>query len=428
MLKALKFYAAIACFLIVGPLAAQEKAGPAVAKPYQRIAEERGGAVVTLEMAVREFAPPKPEQPTIFMAAAVHIGERAFYESLQAFLDQQDVVLFEGVKPAGSGNLAHEAELSDERKAAATKRRIRFIAIALRRYQSGDGSLPANLGALAGESEPRIGHLIRESMIDAWGRELILKTDGEAAALKNRFDVVSLGSDGAEGGEGAAADLKFSQQKPLRRSEVEETGEGIQAKLAEAMDLVFQLDAMDHNKPNWRNSDLSIDQVQARLADSGADTEIFATLDGTSFLAKAADLLLGIMSATPGSRGMMRLVMIEVLSKADLFLDQVPGEMGELMKVILDDRNEVVLQDLKAVLEKEPGVKTMAIIYGAGHLPGLERALVEDLGYTPNGDTWRAAMRVDAKEVGMTAAQFKQMRSATSQMFEQQIKRSRRGR
>ena len=41
--------------------------------------------------------------------------------------------------------------------------------------------------------------------------------------------------------------------------------------MAEAFGLVFQLDAMNHDGPAWRNSDMSIDQVQRRLDQAGAE-------------------------------------------------------------------------------------------------------------------------------------------------------------
>ena len=70
--------------------------------PYTRVVESADGSSVSLEMAVREFAPGKDGQPRVFLAGAVHIGDQSFYEKLQAFLDQKDLVLFEGVKPPGS--------------------------------------------------------------------------------------------------------------------------------------------------------------------------------------------------------------------------------------------------------------------------------------------------------------------------------------
>ena len=114
-----------------GAFARQE--GGAKPEPYLRVVEEKSGAVVRLELAVREFAPPATEagKPRVFLAGAVHVGEKSFYEGLQKFLDAQDVVLFEGVKPPGSG--AAEQDVgggTDAERAAATKLRVRFIATA----------------------------------------------------------------------------------------------------------------------------------------------------------------------------------------------------------------------------------------------------------------------------------------------------------
>ena len=74
--------------------------------PYQRVTEDAEGAGLSLEMAVRELKSSKDGQPAVYLVAAVHIGEKGFYESLQEFLDKQDVVLFEGVKPPGAGDAA----------------------------------------------------------------------------------------------------------------------------------------------------------------------------------------------------------------------------------------------------------------------------------------------------------------------------------
>jgi aspartokinase-like uncharacterized kinase len=109
--------------------------------------------------------------------------------------------------------------------------------------------------------------------------------------------------------------------------------------------------------------------------------------------------------------------MMEMLSRADELLNRAPGKMGAMMGVLLEDRNAVVLEDLKNAIA-EPGVKSVAVIYGGGHLPSMQRHLVEDFGYRPAGDTWRAAMQVDAKSVGMSAAQLRQMRQMISRSIE----------
>jgi hypothetical protein len=412
-------------------VAARQEAAPVSTQPYQRVVADDEAGVMKLEMAVREFAPPKEGQPRVFLAGAVHIGDASFYKSLQEFLDQQDVVLFEGVKPPGAGAAEHDAggaaAETDESRAAATTRRVRFIAMAVEKYRSDhEGKLPRDLEELVSGSQARIASLVKGSLTDAWGHALVYTVlaadaDGEKSA---GFDVVSLGSDGAPGGEGAAADLRFSDQKPLSKPETGDRSEGIQQKLADALGLVFQLSAMNNNAPNWRNSDLSVDQVQARLEKAGANADgLFKLLDGSSMLGRIAGLAIGFLGSSPDSRAMLKVMMIETLAHADVAM-KAPGmgKMGAVMGVIVEDRNAVVLADLKGIIEGEPSVKNVAIIYGAGHLPTMEQRLVGEMGYKPVGDTWRAAMRVDATEAGLKPAQVRQMREMIDRMFAAQAK------
>jgi hypothetical protein len=419
------------------PSPAAQPATDSVA-PFQRTIEEQGGEVIKLQMAVREFAPPKPGMPKVYLAGAVHIANEAFYKDLQSFLDAQDVVLFEGVKPPGAGSSEHDqGTMSDEQKAEATKRRVRFLAMAVSRYQSKNGKLPESLDDLVSNSEGRIAQLLKNSTSDAWGHPLTYsvskptpaKADGDDAhaAKVQTYDIVSLGADNKPGGDGPNADIRFSDQKPLSKPETGDRSGGIQQKLADALGLVFQLKAMDNNKPNWRNSDLSLDQVQARLDAAGANADmLFSMLDGSSFMGKMAGFLLDMMSATAESRAMLRVMMIEMLGKADLIMAaKMPGDMSKMMAVIVEDRNAVVLADLKRILETEPNVKSVAVIYGAGHLPSMQKALVKDFAYTPAGDTWRTAMEVNTTDAGITATQLKSMREMIGHSLDAQLGTSR---
>jgi hypothetical protein len=99
--------------------------------------------------------------------------------------------------------------------------------------------------------------------------------------------------------------------------------------------------------------------------------------------------------------------------------------MGKMMDVILEDRNEVVFHDLKALLEGPDKPETIGIIYGAGHLPTMEKRLVEELGYRPAGDTWNTAMQIDPEAAGMTQEQFASFRKMTAQMVKQQLEAAR---
>jgi hypothetical protein len=121
------------------------------------VLEERDGQVLNLQMAVREFAPPSPGKPRVYLAAAVHIGNDAFYKDLQKFLDAQDVVLFEGVKPPGAGAAEHETGTqSDSAKAETTGRKVRFLAMAVERFRKKNGRLPESLKELGAKKGDRI--------------------------------------------------------------------------------------------------------------------------------------------------------------------------------------------------------------------------------------------------------------------------------
>jgi hypothetical protein len=302
--------------------------------------------------------------------------------------------------------------------------------MAVEHYRSKKDEYPVSLDALVSGSEGRIGQLLKGSLNDAWGRpiEYVLtpRSGGngqEDTPVPVKFDLTSLGADGKAGGEGAAADQHFSDQKPLTKSEKGDRSEGIQQKLADALGVAFQLTSMNNNRPNWRNSDLSLDQIQARLDAAGASGDmLFSMLDGSSMFGKLAGFFLSMASATPESRAMLRAMIIQTVANAETLMQaRLPGDMNKLMGVIVEDRNRVVVGDLKRVIEREPGVRSVAIIYGAGHLPGIQKSLITELGYTPGPDTWRTAMSVTAAEAGMSEAQFKSLRDSMSKAMAAQL-------
>lgn len=385
--------------------------GPA---PYLRVTEEDDGQRLVLEAAVREFGPAEGDGPRLRIAAAIHIADPSFYRALQELLDGHDVVLYEGVKPPGLGGEAGLAD--DEARARATARRIRFIAMAAEAHRREHGAYPRTLDQLRGTARlPEA--MLERSMKDLWARPLVYTLD----SATGKYEVMSLGADGAQGGEGANKDLRLSDQKPLTKSEKGAGGGGIQQKMADAMGLSFQLTAMDHSRPNWRNSDLSIDQVQQRLEEVGAGGDmLFKMLDGSSMFAKLAGVLLEFVKASPSMQSMMKIMMIEMLGRADELMAAQAG--AKLKTVIVEERNEVVMSDLRRILETEPGVRSIAIIYGAGHLADLEKRLAAETGYEPVATEWRPAITVDLKATGMSPAQVKQVREMIGRQLDAQLK------
>lgn len=391
---------------------------PAPAKdnpPLARVVEENDGAIVRMETVTRTFTSPGGG-PIVHLVGVTHIGDRAYYDALQVFLDQQTLVLYEGVKPGGEGD-AQGLATTDEERAKLTERRLRLLGILIEQSRRATKSLPASLDDLE-QSLPRpLSRAFRGARSDGWNHPIgfIAAPDGAT------FELTSRGSDNAPGGEGFAADLKLSQQKPLTDEEIGQRQEGIQTKLASALGLEFQLAAIDYSKPNWRNSDMSIDQVQRKLQEAGASGEqLFRMLDGSSMMAKFAGFLLNFIKASPQMQSSVKLMMMEMLSHADELMEAQGGEQGKLMGVIVIDRNTAVLDDLRAVLKNEKGVGSIALFYGAGHLPDLEERLTREFGYRFESDRWFPAISMEVAKAGMTPQQARQYRQMMTQMIDRQ--------
>lgn len=406
------------------PNSTSAKAPPGPA-PYVRATELEDGKHVLLQTAARTFRSDQPNTPEIHLVGAVHIGEKKFYEELQAFLDQHDVVLFEGVKPPGAA--AHDPALSpeatDDQRAELTKKRIHLTATLIEVYRRDNGQLPAGLGDLATMPDKRVSYLATIVTKDAWGRPLAYSADAAAGS----FTLSSHASDGVAGGEGPGADINYADLPQVTPDDLPGGAKGIQSQLADAFGLVFQLDHMDHAKPNWQNSDMSVDQVQARMEEAGADgSQLFKMLDGSSIQARLAGMVFKVIGAVPSLQTMAKVVLIDTLDKAEEMMAVMPGNMGKMMSVIVIDRNQVVMDDLKALLASRPDLKSVAIIYGAGHLADLERRL-GDMGYKPVEDKWFTAIDVDVTAGGaMTVQQAKSMRAMMARTMARSLEEAKR--
>jgi len=378
----------------------------------------------TLELASRSYRRPDGTGPTVTLVGAVHIADASFYAAKQAELDACDLVLFEGIRSTGMGDIP--ASLDDAAKAEATRKRMRFLGQLAVAARERTGSFAGDWDALARDSG-RLGEFVARSTVDGWGRPFALAIveipAGEGTPAAQRLRLASCGSDGAEGGEGPAADLVVeSEPVPVGRTARNGSDANVQASLAKALGLAYQLDRVDSGKPNWRNSDMDIERVRTLLEQAGPDaTMILRLLDGNTLEARVAGILVSFLGASRTLSGVAKLMLVERLALADESLGGMPGAsaLDAMRKVIIDDRNRVVLDDLRKVLADEPGRKTIAIFYGAGHLPAFERSFRDELGLEPVGETWTAAMTVDPRELGLSESQLRQMR----QMLDRSMRR-----
>lgn len=381
---------------------------------YIRVRDSEDSNHVHLEVSTRSFAPRVGAGASVHLVGAVHIGDKSYYDELQRILETYDLVLFEGVKPASTDGLLANAD--DAAKVKLTQSRQRLLAIMCERYRKKHREYPASPAALIEKLPGNTARIAGNAANDAWGHPMMfVVTPGEKQPI---LDILSLGSDGKEGGEGASAEVKFSQQRPLTRKEKDTTGEGLQSQLADALGLKFQLAEIDYTKPAWRNSDMSIDQVQARLEATGASgDDLFRLLDGSSFAGKLATFMLGFIKSSPAMAMNVKIMMVEALANADAMLARGgPGMNADFMRVIVVDRNTQVLDDLRNVINSEPNIRSIGIFYGAGHFPDMEARLIKDFDYALTGTQWHTAISLDLTSQPGAKSQVKQMRTMMESM------------
>ncbi len=399
-------------------------------KPYTRVIDDEKTGVMTLELASRTFAR-KDGGPKVTLVSAVHIADATFYQAMQRQLDTSAVVLFEGVKPGGVGEIA--ANLDEAGKIKATHSREEFLIAVVAQFRQREGRFPKDFTDLVDNVGKRAKGLISASLTDAWGSPFTLTIqrvgddDHPTIKPKERPVVTSPGPDKATGNGHDTDDIRKEGLYVFTTTKALKDDGGIQLQLAKALGLEFQLEHMDSTKANWRNSDMNIDEMQTRMTAAGSDASgLLKMLDGSGFMGKVAGFMLKLVGTSPQLSATMKMVMVEMLSAPDI-LGGIGGAGGgganlaAMMKVIVVDRNGVVLDDLKKIIENEPNVKTVSIFYGAGHFADMETRLVRDMGFEPVSDTWTAAISVDPKAAGYTIEQARKLRESMGTAIKRQM-------
>jgi len=199
----------------------------------------------------------------------------------------------------------------------------------------------------------------------------------------------------------------------------EELG-SLQNTMAESLGLAFQLEAIDYERANFRNSDLTIEQIAqliAKQAPAGGKPsktaqefqKLLDMMQGDSLIGALVGAGMKLIGSNPKLQALMKLAMIEILGrlKGDMSQFEVlPPEWKRLIEILLRARNEVVLKDLQAELQKRSPAKRIAIFYGAAHMEDLQRHLVQEMHYRPIGEQWFPAFSVDLQKAQVTDAEL----------------------
>lgn len=392
-------------------------------EPFALRVVSEPGERISLEIAVRDYRPADDvDGPVISLVGVAHIGDAAYYDQLQVLLDENDLVLYESVAPTGAagarGDTARE-------RAASTRNAARFIGQLAASQADATGRWPSDTDALSFWVEgrdARLGHFATRASVDAWGRSFaILPAAGVGTSDDDMRIVTSWGRDGEPGGEGDDADIMVVVQSDEGLGlggDGQSEEDNLQKSLAEALGLAYQLEAVDYDRAHFVPSDMAIDEVNAAMLERGADFSLVeGTLAGSSLPAQVVKIMLNVIGMadrfTGGAASLaMKVMFVEMLGDESVFdsgMQQLDPAFGE---VIIDVRNQRVIDDLAAVLSRGPErLDTIAVFYGAGHLVDLAERMEDQLGYVPTGDVqWLPAISIDLKTSPVSERQLRQIR------------------
>ncbi len=212
---------------------------------------------------------------------------------------------------------------------------------------------------------------------------------------------------------------------------------GMQDVLASSLGLVFQLNAINYDRTNFLNSDLSILQLQrimigdpnavpAGPGEKGRSNHsldaLLQIMDGSSFLGAIFKMGLQFIGSNPQLQAITKLTFIETLGrlKGDFSgMRGLPPDMKQLLIVLIQSRNQNVIEDIKTEMGVVPRNGSIAVFYGTGHMDDMERRVVHDLNYRPVGDTWFTAFSVDVRKTGLSPGELQSLQNMIQWQLDQ---------
>ncbi|NBV22888.1 MAG: hypothetical protein EBS05_13350 [Proteobacteria bacterium] len=228
-------------------------------------------------------------------------------------------------------------------------------------------------------------------------------------------------------------------KEPAKPEPAAKPGErtSLQKDLAESLGLVFQLEAINYNRTNFLNSDLSVKELRDLMdkddepasPDSPKEkrkNEAFEALlkamEGNSLFGSLLKAGFKLVGGNPKFQAMTKLALIEALGsiRGDLSrMKSLPEDMQRLMEVLIQSRNDAVLKDLRAELKRPTPPASISIFYGAGHMEDMERRLRREFGYRAESDLWLPAFTVDYTKAGLSVLEATLIRTMVQRQMQE---------
>jgi len=375
--------------------------------------------VVALDTGTTVYRRADGTGPAVALVGVVHIGDASYYARLVELLDRHEAVLFESVMPRGSFGAGGA---DDDERRRTTVEVIDFLRDALAAHVSSEGQLPgtiAGLRAFMAARDSRAARSIDLAMIDGWGNPITYRREDAMHPL-----LTSYGADGMAGGEGAASDIVATELGGVGSDDPAHGGPArpdakrgkpgphLYETFAASLGTDTQIGSIDYDRSHWWPADMSAQRMKERLLARGVRSSVVDIVSaGDGLQLGLIRLLLGIASKSPE----FKRTVIKMLGTASE-QSRASGIGREEMAVILDERNEVVVARLRELLASDAAPRSVAVFYGAAHMPGIGASLEREFGMVPVESTWFTAMSDDgwgADRIEARIAALERSRAAT---------------
>jgi hypothetical protein len=188
--------------------------------------------------------------------------------------------------------------------------------------------------------------------------------------------------------------------RPGDRPEETSPISALQTGMKDILDLQFQLDHIDYTKRNLVHADMTPAELAKAFKDEFSKS---ATPTAQGFLDTLASTLGGGSADQQANASAMNIRLMMALASSDrarrvkiifaeqlLRMDEEMKQLGGILSgALIEQRNKKCLDVMERELKS--GKKKIAIFYGAGHFPDIEKQLREKYGFARGKTEWIGA-------------------------------------
>ncbi|MCC6125068.1 MAG: hypothetical protein IT426_08910 [Pirellulales bacterium] len=173
----------------------------------------------------------------------------------------------------------------------------------------------------------------------------------------------------------------------------------VQKFMKDTLALDFQLEHIDYTKPNFVHADMSAQDIAKSMSEKG---ETWFTI-----LVKMMSFSMAQQAKNGGDDGSAELLVALFSKNRALALkraianqmdvnDTLSALEGAAGSTLIGGRNKIALDVLRKQIDA--GKRKIAIFYGGGHMPDMDKRLREDFGLAPGETRWLTAWDLKEKE------------------------------